>query len=211
MEKNIIKAIIWDMGGVILRTEDYTPREALAKSLGTSRKKLEWEVFNSPTAIQATNGELPVSEHFKQISMLYNLDDSGMEAFRVGFWGGDRVDETLLAAIRGYRKNYITAMLSNAWDTTRQVLTNDFPCLEPFDIAIFSAEVKLAKPQPEIYQLMLEKLAVEPGSAVFIDDFKENVNAANALGIHGIHFQNRDQSLADLEEFLGNQKFAPAK
>jgi epoxide hydrolase-like predicted phosphatase len=206
MNNRNIKAIIWDMGGVILRTEDPAPREALAKSLGTSRERLEWLVFVSPSANLATIGEISVQDHFKEVARILSLDQAGLEKFIFEFWLGDRVDQTLLEEIRSLRKDYKIAMLSNAWDNTRQVLTTDFPCLDAFDLAIFSAEVKLAKPQPEIYHLMLNRLGVKPEEAVFIDDFTENVAAAVELGIHGIRFRSRDQALTEVKEILDGKE-----
>ncbi len=200
---NNIKAVIWDMGGVILRTEDPSPREKLANELGLNREELEKFVFSSKAANQATAGEISSREHYQQIARRFNLDDDGLKHFFDAFWSGDRVDETLLAVIRELRKQYKTAMLSNAWSEARDFLTKDFPCLEPFDIAIFSAEVKLAKPQPEIYWLMLNSLQVAPGESVFIDDFQENIAAAKSLGMHGIQFRNREQALSELGEILG--------
>ena len=211
MQKLLIKAVIWDMGGVILRTEDFAPRDRLAIKLGTTRPRLEWEVFACPAADKATRGEIPSKVHFDEIAKKYHLDDKGMDEFVDLFWGGDRVDQDLLAAIRKLRGKYKTAMLSNAWDTTREFLTNVFPCLDPFDEVMFSAEVKLAKPQPEIYELMLSRLGVKADESIFIDDFEENVSAANSLGIHGIQFNNRDQALADLARIIDDHSNSTEK
>ncbi len=210
MENQQIKAIIWDMGGVILRTEDPCPREKLAEELGITREELEKFVFTSQSAIQATSGEISSREHYQEIAGRFKLDGEGLKNFFDAFWRGDRVDEVLLEEIRLLRKNYKTAMLSNAWSEAREFLTRDFPCLEPFDLAIFSAEVKLVKPKPEIYQLMLNELGVEPAESVFIDDFNENVAAAAALGIHGIHFREREQVLDELGVILGNHNSFPS-
>jgi len=200
-----IKAIIWDMGGVILRTEDPSPRERLAKKLWTTREDLEKFVFTSRTAIQATSGEISSQEHYQEIARQFKLDDEGLKNFFDDFWSGDRVDEILLDEIRKLRKQYKTAMLSNAWSEARDFLTKDFPCLEPFDIAIFSAEVKLVKPHPEIYLLMLNKLGINPGEAVFFDDFPENIAAAEKIGIHAFRFETREQSLTELDRILSGQ------
>ena len=58
------------------------------------------------------------------------------------------------------------------------------------------------KPDERIYQLALARLSVKPAEAVFVDDFIENILAAKKLGIHAIHFQNRDQALQDLKSLL---------
>ena len=60
----MIKAVIFDMGGVILRTVDAGEREALAERLGTTRRELEKVLFHSPTAFKSETGELSVREHW---------------------------------------------------------------------------------------------------------------------------------------------------
>ena len=52
------------------------------------------------------------------------------------------------------------------------------------------------------YQIALERLAVQPEAAVFVDDFIENIEGARKLGIQGIHFQSPDQALAELRDLL---------
>jgi glucose-1-phosphatase len=205
MENHQIKAIIWDMGGVILRTEDPYPREKLSEELGITREELEKFVFTSRTAIQATSGEISSQEHYQEIARRFMLDDEGLKNFFDAFWSGDRVDEILLEEIRNLRKQYKTAMLSNAWSEAREFLTKDFPCLDAFDTAIFSAEVKLVKPHPEIFHLILSQLGIKPDEAVFFDDFPENIVAANDLGIHAFQFVSREQALADLAGILGSR------
>ena len=65
--ENTIKALIWDMGGVLLRTEDGIPRKRLAGRLGTTRRALEELVFGSPSAKQAMRGEIAVEEHWAAV------------------------------------------------------------------------------------------------------------------------------------------------
>jgi len=48
--------------------------------------------------------------------------------------------------------------------------------------------VRVIKPDPRIFQLLLERFAIAPESAVYVDDNRRNVAAAAALGIHGVHF-----------------------
>jgi HAD superfamily hydrolase (TIGR01509 family) len=59
------------------------------------------------------------------------------------------------------------------------------------------------KPDPAIYRLALERLAVPASAAVFIDDVAANVDAAVAIGMRGLVFQSRTQALTDLAPLLG--------
>jgi putative hydrolase of the HAD superfamily len=74
----------------------------------------------------------------------------------------------------------------------------EFSWLSHFDHLTFSGEVRLIKPEPEIYEHALRGLAVEAGEALFLDDRERNIEAARALGIHAVHMQSRQQLQEDL-------------
>jgi 2-haloacid dehalogenase len=65
-----------------------------------------------------------------------------------------------------------------------------YPFFDWFDGIVVSGEEKLIKPDPRLYLRLLERHRVDPARAVFIDDSPSNVEAAAALGIHGIHFRS---------------------
>ena len=73
--------------------------------------------------------------------------------------------------------------------------------LADFDGGIFSGDVLLIKPEPAIYQLLQTRYALEPAKTVFVDDLLANVQAAQALGWHGIHFQTAAQLARELQSF----------
>lgn len=63
---------------------------------------------------------------------------------------------------------------------------------ENFDGDVVSCEVGIVKPMPEIYDLLLERFNLDPAETIFIDDRKENVDAAAAKGIATFHFDRND-------------------
>ena len=69
-----------------------------------------------------------------------------------------------------------------------------------FDGKIISGEIGKIKPDPDIYKLLLETYDLSPNNTVFIDDKLINVEAAEDLGIQGIHFQNATALRSDLEK-----------
>jgi putative hydrolase of the HAD superfamily len=73
---------------------------------------------------------------------------------------------------------------------------------EAFDVVILSAEVGLVKPDPAIYQLALDQLGVAAEAAVFLDDFRENVDGARQVGLQAIQFRTTEQAISDLEALL---------
>ena len=68
-----------------------------------------------------------------------------------------------------------------------------FEFLAWFQGIVVSGEEKLIKPEPRIYKLLLERHAIDPTRAVYIDDSLTNAEAATALGLHGIHFTSPAQ------------------
>jgi 2-haloacid dehalogenase len=59
-----------------------------------------------------------------------------------------------------------------------------------FQGIVVSGQEKMVKPDPLLFRLLLERYAIRPETAVFIDDNARNVAAANALGLHGVCFTN---------------------
>jgi len=194
-----LKAFVFDMGGVLLRTDDRAPRDGLARRLGTSYEQLEELVFNSETARLATVGKITEAEHWCTVAKTLGLAPAQIDEMKTAFWAGDGIDCRLVDYIRSLRPGYSTGLLSNAWDDIRSVFQQRYPpVLGVFDVTVFSAEVGLAKPDPAIYQLILGRLQVEPEEAVFIDDVLENVEGARRVGMKAVRFQSTDQVLNEL-------------
>jgi glucose-1-phosphatase len=201
-ENSAIKAVIFDVGGVLLRTEDRSPREQIAERLGLTYEELSTQVFDSDLAARSTIGEVDEIEIWNHVQEKFNLTPDEIEDFRRNFWAGDRLDLELIDFIRSLRNDYRIGLLSNAWTGTRASLTDRFSFLDAFDVTIFSAEVGLKKPEPEIYHRILMELEVEPEEAVFVDDFEENITAAHKLGMHAVHFKSREQTIEKLKDLL---------
>ena len=67
-----------------------------------------------------------------------------------------------------------------------------------FDVVLSGEEFKESKPNPEIYQHLLNKFGLEPSECVFLDDMPYNIQGAKAVGMHGIQFLNAAQCGDDL-------------
>ena len=77
-----------------------------------------------------------------------------------------------------------------------------FTFLEKMDGGVFSCDVHLLKPDPAIYQTCLEQYQLTAESCLFIDDRKDNCEAAQKFGIHTVHFQTFEQAHADAQRLL---------
>jgi putative hydrolase of the HAD superfamily len=91
-----------------------------------------------------------------------------------------------------------TAILSNMGDSVLANIEREFDWLSRFDVLVWSFQHKMAKPEPAIYQLTLERLVTAPEETLFIDDKQANIDAARALGISGVQFSTVEKLRDDL-------------
>jgi epoxide hydrolase-like predicted phosphatase len=196
-----IKAVIFDLGGVILRTEYQAPRQHLAESFGMDYDDLASIVFDSPTAQKATIGEMTNDEYWLAVTKRLKRPASEMETIRREFFAGDVVDHKLVDFLRSLRGSYKTCLISNAFDDLRSFIVRE-KFDDVFDHMVISAEVGVAKPEAKIYYLALEQLQVQADEAVFVDDFIENIEACEELGMEGIHFKNPESTIQQLKALL---------
>jgi epoxide hydrolase-like predicted phosphatase len=199
-----IRAVIFDLGGVLLRTEDQTPRRELAERLGITRQEMYSLIFDSPSARQASLGTITAEEHMESLRLTLGVSPEDFSTVPGAFWSGDRLDMGLVNYIRTLRPRYKTALLSNAWSDLRGMLTERWEIADAFDEMVISAEVGIVKPDPRIYHMALDRLQVAPQEAVFVDDFIENIEGGKAVGLHTIHFRTPQQAIEDLSSLLNS-------
>lgn len=203
-----IRAVIWDFGGVLLRTEDYSGREQLANNLGRSRAELEDLVFNGVSGERVQLGLISDQEHWNNVRLGLGLSLSELLVFQKAFWSGDRLDYQLIEFIRALRPRYKTGLLSNNFPSLRQTMREVWRIEDAFDTIIVSAEVGLLKPDKRIYRLALDELQVAPEESIFVDDFELNLSGAHAVGMESIHFQSSAQVQAELLQLLDSQAYS---
>lgn len=196
-----IKAVFFDLGGVIVRTEFQAPRQQLADRLGIDYDDLSKLIFDSDTSIRASIGELSSEEHWVSVIQRLKRPAEERQSIRDEFFAGDIVDRTLVEYIRSLRPRYKTGLISNAWSDLRDFIVRE-KFDDAFDKMIISAEVGAMKPEPKIYRIALEQFGVKPEEAVFVDDFYVNIEGCEKVGIKGIHFKDPERTLQQLEEIL---------
>jgi len=197
-----IQAVIFDLGGVLVRTENRAPRTHLAARLGLSYDELSELVFDSLSAHQAMKGEITTAEHWEAVRKTLGVTKEEFTLVPLEFWGGDALDQKLIDYLRSLRPRYKTALLSNAWDDLRQMLEEIWKIDDAFDQILISAEIGLVKPDRFIFERIISDLGVKPAEAVLVDDFLYNVEAAKSVGLEAIHFRDPNQTLEDLRKLI---------
>ena len=101
---------------------------------------------------------------------------------------------------------YRVYILSNYPEYLYEKSQKELRFLEYVDGAVFSFREKTVKPEPEIYQCLLERYSIHPNEAVFLDDVAINLEAAKKHGIHTILVSDREVAQAELQKMLKKVK-----
>jgi epoxide hydrolase-like predicted phosphatase len=201
-----IRAVIFDIGGVLLRSEDRSNHKKWKQRLGLNEGEIyDVAIHLGMTKLErdATIGKVTVQELFRRIADASGMNEAELEEFKDAFWSSERLDTELAEFLKSLRPQYKTATLSNAWSEARGAVNHKFHLNELVDAQFFSAEEGVAKPNPQFYRIALDYLQVQPDEAVFLDDVPQNVEAARQLGMHAIHYRNTAQAIADVRQFVG--------
>jgi epoxide hydrolase-like predicted phosphatase len=106
-------------------------------------------------------------------------------------------DHAMRAAVREFHDQGIrTALVSNSWRN------DDYDDLDLFDVVVLSSDLGIRKPDPEIYAVALERLAVTADRCVFVDDLGGNLKPAKALGMTTIRHDATFATIAQLKRLL---------
>jgi epoxide hydrolase-like predicted phosphatase len=198
-----VTIVFWDLGGVILRTENPERRRAWEARLGLAEGDLAKIVFTGPASVEAMLGHASADDVWASVGSRLGLTVDERDILRADFFATDRIDEELVRFIRRIRPRARVGLISNAWPEIRGLLETQWDLADAFEPLVLSAEVGLAKPDPRIFRLALERAQVEPSQAAFVDDFPENVEAAAALGMRPVLFQTPKQAQDEVVRWIG--------
>ena len=181
----MIKAIIWDMGGVLNIFVDYSWHRKWENQLGLAPGQLEKIVFSDRPAVI---GKATPAEVWQDVGETLSLSTKELVTLEEDFWKGLEWDADLFDYIRSSLKGrYKLGILSDAWLGTRERFQK-WINYDLFDVIMFSAEEGVRKPNPEMYRRILSRLDIEANEAIFIDDRADNIEGARAVGMYGIQF-----------------------
>ena len=203
----MIKAIVLDIGGVLLRTEDRSSRQALEKRFNLPPGGADELVFKTKISAESTLGRVSADNIWENLAEELSLTPQSLEDFKRAFWQGDQIDQELLNYLINLRATFKTALLSNAWLDTRQELANQYQIIEgqTVDHILISSELGIAKPDQRIYQILADTLQCDFYQILFVDDFIENIEAAKSLGVRTIHYQPGMDLITSIQSELDQQ------
>jgi 2-haloacid dehalogenase len=196
-----IKNIVFDFGGVLV---DWNPRY-LYKDHFKDIDEMEDFLKNICTEewnIEQDRGR-SLSEATIQLQQKFPSHSASIALF-YGEWETMLKDEIpgTVAILRKLKKKYKLYGLTNWSAETIEIAYKRFSFFDEFEGIVVSGVEKLIKPDPRIYQLLLNRYLIKADESIFIDDNIHNVKAARELGFFAIHFQNPAQLEAELSAVL---------
>lgn len=198
----MIKAFIFDFGGVVVRTEDHGPRHAWDERLGLPIGSVERAVHHSDLWVQAQLGRITQQAYWKGVAELLYMRREDIDQLRKDYFSCDRLNYRLINLIRDLREaDYPVALLSNESLQLENRL-HELGIDNLFDHILISAQIGVMKPDPTAFRVALQALQAAPQQTLFIDDSLVNVRGAQALGLHGILFRPDTDLRAELTTYL---------
>jgi 2-haloacid dehalogenase len=192
----MIKNIVFDFGCVLV----YWNQHNLYDPYFGSREKTDWFIENICT--MQWNNETDLGKPFAQAVSEKIAEFPEWEKEIRMYW--ERWEEMIGGAVPGMEEwirdlksqGYAVYGLTN-WSTeTFPFVKDKFAVFGLLDGIVMSGEELIAKPDPRIYQTLLDRYHLQASESVFVDDRQENVMAAQNLGIHGIIFHSCEQAQA---------------
>lgn len=197
-----IRAVIFDVGGVLNKHDNFAPLDPWCDRLNMSAEQILKTVFHNEVGGRATRGEATVEEVWQFANQTFGLSDADLQALKPDFWATMTWDQALLDFIRSLKATYKTGVLSDAWPDAR---VSNVPVTDDlFDVIVYSAEEGIQKPNPEIYHRTLNRLGVKPIEAVYIDDSPHKIEGARQVGMHTFLFTDSETIRQQVTDFLSS-------
>ncbi len=194
----MLRAVAVDYGGVLVEDlSDRIPR--IAQALGIPEERVVTALYGKNKSLwkRIKTGQISESERWANARRVLDVSDETLRWIEKEFLS-IRVRTTLIDYLRTLKGALRLAIVSNAQpsytDTWRTLGFGEI-----FDEMINSSEVGLAKPDPGIFALTLDRLGVAPSECAMLDDKEENVHAAESAGLRGIVYENEAQAIEAIE------------
>ena len=203
----MIRAVIFDYGNVI--SEDNTawstsemekltgiPAKVFVSVYGQIRQDFDRGLITGIEMYRQLLDSAGYHEQARNDLMLQQITELDMEGWKtvrpeVTDWG-----------LSLQKKGFKLGILSNMPTEFLAKCEKEIALFRNADYACFSCNLHLIKPDPAIYRECLKKIGVKADEAVFFDDIQKNIDAANALGIHGFLFTGIKKAISDFDNLL---------
>jgi HAD superfamily hydrolase (TIGR01509 family) len=202
MSRTVLRNVIFDVGGVLV---DWNPQrilEGFYADPGT-RKLLADALFLHPDWRALDRGELSEADLVVSVSERAGRPVAELEALLDAIRASLLPKPATIALLRSlHRQRVPLYCLSNMPVSIYAYLRVRHDFWDLFRGIVISGEVGMLKPEPEIYEYLLARFALQAEDTIFIDDMPQNIEGARASGLRGLRFDDANRTERALREFL---------
>jgi epoxide hydrolase-like predicted phosphatase len=200
----IVRAVIFDIGGVLqnVRPMDFT--DAWEQRLGIARGRITERTADLWLA--GNVGLIDESRLRDGIAERLTISESMVDELLDDMWGQylGSANTGMVDCLARLRPRYRTGLLSNSFIGARQREEYTYGYSDLVDEIVYSHEVGIEKPDPRIYEIACRRLDVKPSEVVFVDDAQMAVDGAEAVGMVGILHRDNADTVGLLADVLGH-------
>lgn len=206
-----IKAVVSDFGGV-LTSPLLNSFAAIQDSSGISLEDLGQAMMTVAQTlgvnplVELETGRMAEAEFLRELGEQLSRQlgrPVPMHSFGEAVFENLHPNQPMIDYLRGLRdRGYRLAICTNNVREWEERWRSMLPVDEIFEVVVDSAFVGMRKPDPEIYQVTLERLRVPAKATLFVDDIDVNCDAARAAGMRAVQFRDTEQAIAEIEEIL---------
>ena len=196
----MIKALFWDVGGVLLTNAwDHTQRAEALEHFGLDPK--EFNERHELVVSSFERGKISLEEYLER-TVFYRPRAFSREEFRNFMYSLSKGDAQALSFAKNLASSgkYRMGTINNESRELNSYRIEKFGMREIFDVFVSSCYVGLRKPEEAIYRMALDITQHSADECCFIDDRALNVEAAKRLGMHGVQMQGVEKLRASLRE-----------
>lgn len=184
----MIKSVISDLGKVIVFFDDHIFFNKMACFCPFTEEQIAEKMTGQPDLIRSFDTGKITPEVFYERSLRILEAKLDYETFYSIYNDIFLLDPPILEVFKKLKPRYRLVLLSNTDVMRFGFIQRKFPEILIFDDYVLSYEVGTMKPDPLIYRTAVKKAKARIEECLFIDDRAENIQAAEALGMEGIHF-----------------------
>ena len=202
MNKNKIKVVLFDLGGVVLLGDIKKFFNKVEKILGTS--KIHFNLNHVSMSEEMDKGEIGIIDYIHNLTQIEITEDQKEKILYL--WNNEfRLNKELYNFIVWLNTKIKVGVLSNTdIDNCKSHREKYFNIAFNKDLIFLSAELGMAKPNEDIFKYAIEHSEVKPNEILFIDNCKENIDVANKLGIRTYLYTLNLVSNKNLFEYIKN-------
>lgn len=198
MKNDEIKLFAFDMGHVIIDFEWQTVCEGFCKRANFNAEDFA-PILKHLGSLGYETGRIGTAGFLKEINRVLDSDIDEIEF--TSLWNATfRENHEMFDLLKQLKASHKLYLLSNTNESHYGYIQQQFDIASHFEELILSYQVGCAKPDAAIYQEVLKRSGITPGSCLFIDDLAENVRAAQSAGMQAIAFTSPDALKQELRK-----------